>query len=513
MALFIQPFNFLSSSPVIELKLQQFNDLLYTDLNSVIAATVASGTANRLAYYTSSTAIGALSAITASRALQSNASGLPEASSVTTTELGYLSGVTSAIQTQLNSKANTALSNLASVAINTSLISDTTDTDDLGSSAVRWSIGYFARHVNVSSSLSGGATALTSSNTSNTASSNAGVSAIVAGTSAGDPFFTAGVTGATDYTWGIDNSDGDAWVLSNATSLGSSNRLRLDTTSFQFGLPIQSDTDDTDDIGTSSIGWRNLFLSQAINNSAVNLAIGSTKNSASTAFDTDYFIIQVGVRGILGVAKSSVGTSELFLTNNYYFDGTNDKRLNTDVPIWYVQDSNGNHRFYAGTAGSAGSTFTASLLAQISPAGEVTQPLQPSFLVTNSAGATDVTGDGTVYAVPFATEVYDQGGDFASNTFTAPVDGRYLLTATILPQNFLTTHNDRNFNITTSNRVYNANRNYSLAETNNTMTVTVIADMDANDTATVNFSVSGSTKTIDLINNATLNFFSGSLIN
>jgi hypothetical protein len=43
-------------------------------------------------------------AITANRALISNASGIPVHSSVTNTELGHLSGVTSAIQTQLNGK-------------------------------------------------------------------------------------------------------------------------------------------------------------------------------------------------------------------------------------------------------------------------------------------------------------------------------------------------------------------------------------------------------------------------
>jgi hypothetical protein len=46
----------------------------------------------------------AFSGLTASRALQSSAAGALEVSSVTSTELGYLSGVTSAIQTQLNSK-------------------------------------------------------------------------------------------------------------------------------------------------------------------------------------------------------------------------------------------------------------------------------------------------------------------------------------------------------------------------------------------------------------------------
>ena len=42
--------------------------------------------------------------LTASRAIVSNASGKVEVSAVTSTELGYLDGVTSAIQTQLDSK-------------------------------------------------------------------------------------------------------------------------------------------------------------------------------------------------------------------------------------------------------------------------------------------------------------------------------------------------------------------------------------------------------------------------
>ena len=46
----------------------------------------------------------ASSDLTASRALQSNGSGKVEVSDVTTTELGYLDGVTSAIQTQLDAK-------------------------------------------------------------------------------------------------------------------------------------------------------------------------------------------------------------------------------------------------------------------------------------------------------------------------------------------------------------------------------------------------------------------------
>jgi len=83
-------------------------------------------------------ALDKLAAVTANKALASDGSGFIVASAVSDTELGYLSGVTSAIQTQLNGKASLALDNLASVAINTSLISDTDNTDDLGSDSIEW---------------------------------------------------------------------------------------------------------------------------------------------------------------------------------------------------------------------------------------------------------------------------------------------------------------------------------------------------------------------------------------
>lgn len=71
---------------------------------AITRSKLASGTANRLVYNDGSGVMADLSAITASRALISDANGLPTHSTVTSTELSYLSGVTSAIQTQLDGK-------------------------------------------------------------------------------------------------------------------------------------------------------------------------------------------------------------------------------------------------------------------------------------------------------------------------------------------------------------------------------------------------------------------------
>ena len=84
-------------------------------------ATTAVGVANSLAYYTSASALAAVTAITASRALASDSNGLPVASATTATELGYVSGVTSAIQTQFTGKrANFANGQLPGTATNDS---------------------------------------------------------------------------------------------------------------------------------------------------------------------------------------------------------------------------------------------------------------------------------------------------------------------------------------------------------------------------------------------------------
>lgn len=150
---------------------------------------------------------------------------------------------------------------------------------------------------------------------------------------------------------------------------------------------------------------------------------------------------------------------------------------------------------------------------QATAAGEITQPLQPSFLVTDGTGATDVTGDGTAYTKLWPTEVFDQGGDFSSNTFTAPVTGRYHLSTMVLLQNILATHGTRNLNIVTSNRTFNFAATYSLAESFKGVHLSILCDMDANDTAIVTISVTASTKTVDIFGDVVNNSFCGSLIN
>lgn len=75
--------------------------------------------------------------LTANRALLSDVSGKVAVSSVSNTELSYLSGVTSAIQTQFSGKANVNLGNLSSTAFNVDLLPDGDSSRNIGSNSLR----------------------------------------------------------------------------------------------------------------------------------------------------------------------------------------------------------------------------------------------------------------------------------------------------------------------------------------------------------------------------------------
>lgn len=64
-----------------------------------------------------------------------------------TLAFGLDTGYVIPLQSTIDGKANTALSNLSSVSINTSLVSDTDNTDDLGSALVGWRTGYFSTSI------------------------------------------------------------------------------------------------------------------------------------------------------------------------------------------------------------------------------------------------------------------------------------------------------------------------------------------------------------------------------
>jgi len=148
---------------------------------------------------------------------------------------------------------------------------------------------------------------------------------------------------------------------------------------------------------------------------------------------------------------------------------------------------------------------------RIDSAGNVTKPTQPAFLVNPASHQTDFAIDSSVTVV-FGTEVFDQGSDFASNTFTAPVTGKYQLNVNILMYDAVdSAATYYQLELTTSNRTY-----YSLIDPDFgqdagfwTLNLSVLADMDASDTAYVAIRQAGGSQQADV---HTASSFSGYLV-
>ena len=110
------------------------------------------------------------------------------------------------------------------------------------------------------------------------------------------------------------------------------------------------------------------------------------------------------------------------------------------------------------------------------------------LIIVGKANDSNVTGDNTDYTQQFDVERFDTNADFntSTHTFTAPVTGKYFLFFVDSIEN--PTNQDRFVStIKTSNRHYAMEMQN--VETGNNMqvhTISVVADMDANDTCTFN---------------------------
>jgi len=126
-------------------------------------------------------------------------------------------------------------------------------------------------------------------------------------------------------------------------------------------------------------------------------------------------------------------------------------------------------------------------------AGERTMALQPSFYAYSASGQTNVTGTGNVITIVLDTEVFDQGSDFNTGTytFTSPVNGRYVLESSISGRAIGASTTVSNA-LTTTKGTFSGNTggNPNAANDQEQWTVSV-ANMDAADTAYLRFSAGG----------------------
>lgn len=216
---------------------------------------------------------------------------------------------------------------------------------------------------------------------------------------------------------------------------------------------------------------------------------------------------------ITGEGLGSLGTGNLTHGSD---SGDTRFTLNSANQYTLVLKNAGNIAGQIGGSGSDVLRFSNAAGATIMEmnAGQITKPLQPAFLVTPNAPQNNIAV-GSQVDIVFGNEVYDVGSNFASNAFTAPVTGKYQLNGRVRlgavhqPSAYYT------MRITTSNRVYeqifdsNENSNGNLDY--HPFEISVVADMDASDTAKIQIFQNSGTQETDIEAGSDNTQFSGFL--
>ena len=128
--------------------------------------------------------------------------------------------------------------------------------------------------------------------------------------------------------------------------------------------------------------------------------------------------------------------------------------------------------------------------------GHITAPNQPAFLADCNYTGSNLAINAS-HTVPALNERFDQNSDYNNSTytFTAPVTGKYQLNANFYVHFFDDSTNYVEFLINTSNRVYRGIIDNSLAAAdvdNFNNGISVLADMDASDTAHMQINIPNS---------------------
>ena len=150
---------------------------------------------------------------------------------------------------------------------------------------------------------------------------------------------------------------------------------------------------------------------------------------------------------------------------------------------------------------------------RIDSTGAITMPSQPVWWAhNNSAGNHGFSGADSWEQIAFNVETLDKNSDFASNTFTAPVDGTYYANASVMfnASSSGTVRYDLAIYVNSTLTLYSQTKddNYSVAT--DVMSVSGLVDCDASDTVKVYARVSDTKGNIYL--SPTSAYFQGYLV-
>ena len=287
----------------------------------------------------------------------------------------------------------------------------------------------------------------------------------------------------------------------NGIALAYSDTLYMDV--YQNGVLLKPVTDYASTTGTSVVLVTGASTSDVVEMIVYDsFAVADTVSAANGGTFTGNMAMG-GTLGVTGTTTIGDGTSGVAKINGgssssgqlIFMDaGTNRARIGVPTGTTTLSLSGSN-------------TLTGDVV--ITADGEVTMPTQPAFSAKVNSDQTNVAV-GSDVTVVFGAEIYDVGSNFASNTFTAPVTGKYQLSFMMYTQAIDSAATYVQMQIKTSNRGYFIifDPDFGQDATYWTFSLSILADMDANDTAIVQYAQSGGSAQTDINGNS---YFTGFL--
>ncbi len=234
--------------------------------------------------------------------------------------------------------------------------------------------------------------------------------------------------------------------------------------------------------GTGTAGNPVTFTEAMTLNGSGNLLVGATGS-----IDSSFRLQVTGSGGSISHATGANANSFRFINTNT----TSQWSFGTNSPG--IQNAGDYLAFNRLPNGGSWSEF-----ARIDSTGNVTKPSNSCFLAIRTTNQTPYAAGDTIV---FNSEIFDQNSNYNTSTgqFTAPVTGKYLLSATVLIAS-ASVGSDYDFQLFTSNRSYYGAPGRTEYQTTGVswgdgyiaFQCTQICDMDANDVAYVRFSTAGS---------------------
>ena len=292
----------------------------------------------------------------------------------------------------------------------------------------------------------------------------------------------------------------------NAPTVSASVRLDTDLIKSKSNTPLSFQLSDGTAVGSFSNTTGALVSNFGLDSSQ---KIVSGKTAGQYGSVAEFKAEGSGVKLRIDDNSNASATTRMHIMHNYNRDSGNETCDSSSVGQAAIKFDNGSITF---ATAAAGNTTAPTNRMSIDSAGIVTKPYQPAFQARTAQVANLPINQS--YPVPYGIEVFDQNSDFNPSTyiFTAPVTGKYQLNAHIYLNNVVVASGYVELFLITSNKTY-----YSILSVNGfdtdllyfTIPHTVLADMDAGDTAKVNLWLASGSQTADL---QAETYFSGSLI-